>query len=566
MFTVTFYSYKGGVGRTMALANAAYRLRAKGKRVFVLDFDLEAPGVDVFFNCADAGPGLVEYVDNYLEHGTVPDLEGFVHQVPPGHDSTDGAIFYMSAGSFDNDYQRRLARLNWKDFYAQNHGFLFVENLKGAIKENYSPDYVLIDSRTGLTDISGICTLQLPDVVVFLFALNRQNTEGVSKIFQSVVHNQLNRPIDTILVATPVPDVPDFVGLKEHRMAKATECLGREIDLVLPFAPFAALEETVLAPKSGTHLGEAYDKLTDLILALNKSDVVTLLKKVMAIRREGDPDRAETEYLKLIEGFPTSAEVWHSYGTFLRASRKPEEAADAFRRAIELKGSASNYAELAITLRTLGDSRGAEAYFFKFLQRSSQASQIWRYSQFFDSRNDVGPAIAGYKRYLEVCQKEASPGPMVNLGNVYMRIGDYKAAVECFRRARDLAPNLLPVVYNLGYALGLLGEKGESRFHFERAIEIYEHVHKTQLLPADNANRLQAIGQAYLTLGHLEKAESSLLAALDIGRTLTQRVFSSITYASVSPQEFCAQTESLLREVSDRKRIAAEKHTETTRN
>ncbi|MBK7057003.1 MAG: AAA family ATPase [Leptospiraceae bacterium] len=43
MKTVTFYSYKGGVGRTLALANIAMRLSEFGKKVCILDFDLEAP-------------------------------------------------------------------------------------------------------------------------------------------------------------------------------------------------------------------------------------------------------------------------------------------------------------------------------------------------------------------------------------------------------------------------------------------------------------------------------------------------------------------------------------------
>lgn len=40
---VTFYSYKGGTGRTMALANTAWILAANGKRVLAVDWDLEAP-------------------------------------------------------------------------------------------------------------------------------------------------------------------------------------------------------------------------------------------------------------------------------------------------------------------------------------------------------------------------------------------------------------------------------------------------------------------------------------------------------------------------------------------
>src|SRR5262245_4584928 len=46
---VTFYSYKGGVGRTMALVNTAHVLARTGWRVLMVDFDLEAPGMTHFF-------------------------------------------------------------------------------------------------------------------------------------------------------------------------------------------------------------------------------------------------------------------------------------------------------------------------------------------------------------------------------------------------------------------------------------------------------------------------------------------------------------------------------------
>src|SRR5215216_7662167 len=46
---ITFYSYKGGVGRTMALANIAVLLARQGLRVLAVDWDLEAPGLDRYF-------------------------------------------------------------------------------------------------------------------------------------------------------------------------------------------------------------------------------------------------------------------------------------------------------------------------------------------------------------------------------------------------------------------------------------------------------------------------------------------------------------------------------------
>lgn len=47
---ITFYSYKGGTGRTMALANVAWILAANGHRVLAVDWDLEAPGLHRFFH------------------------------------------------------------------------------------------------------------------------------------------------------------------------------------------------------------------------------------------------------------------------------------------------------------------------------------------------------------------------------------------------------------------------------------------------------------------------------------------------------------------------------------
>ena len=43
MYVCTFYSFKGGVGRTLALVNSAIELSTRGKNVLVVDFDLEAP-------------------------------------------------------------------------------------------------------------------------------------------------------------------------------------------------------------------------------------------------------------------------------------------------------------------------------------------------------------------------------------------------------------------------------------------------------------------------------------------------------------------------------------------
>lgn len=96
MKTITFFSYKGGVGRSLLLANIARYLALLNKRVFVIDFDLEAPGLHYKFalsgkgETAEVAPaqarGLLGYIAEFvqgLEKGSPPpSLREIVRQVP----------------------------------------------------------------------------------------------------------------------------------------------------------------------------------------------------------------------------------------------------------------------------------------------------------------------------------------------------------------------------------------------------------------------------------------------------------------------------------------------------
>src|SRR3989442_12771377 len=68
---ITFYSYKGGTGRSMALANVAWILASNGHRVLMVDWDLEAPGLHRYFSnflvdrSLVASKGLMEIVEAY---------------------------------------------------------------------------------------------------------------------------------------------------------------------------------------------------------------------------------------------------------------------------------------------------------------------------------------------------------------------------------------------------------------------------------------------------------------------------------------------------------------------
>src|SRR5205085_339379 len=75
---ITFYSYKGGTGRSMALANVAWILATNGKKVLAIDWDLEAPGLYRYFypflldKDLTFSDGLMNFVENYRNKALTP--------------------------------------------------------------------------------------------------------------------------------------------------------------------------------------------------------------------------------------------------------------------------------------------------------------------------------------------------------------------------------------------------------------------------------------------------------------------------------------------------------------
>src|SRR4051794_6146130 len=68
---ITFYSYKGGTGRSMSLANVAWVLASAGHRVLTIDWDLEAPGLHRYFDpflsdkSLERSTGIIDFVRDF---------------------------------------------------------------------------------------------------------------------------------------------------------------------------------------------------------------------------------------------------------------------------------------------------------------------------------------------------------------------------------------------------------------------------------------------------------------------------------------------------------------------
>jgi cellulose biosynthesis protein BcsQ len=189
---ITFYSYKGGTGRTMALANTGIKLaRERTGRVLMLDWDLEAPGLHSFFpelersgDPVATAPGVLEIFEQVdalvrkspaLSEELMPalvrdlDLDRFI--VTTAEPSLD----LIKAGCIDESYRMRVSDFDWPDLF--DRAPTVFKAFADELASRYS--YVLIDSRTGISDAGDVCTSLLPERLVVVFTPNQQSLTGV---------------------------------------------------------------------------------------------------------------------------------------------------------------------------------------------------------------------------------------------------------------------------------------------------------------------------------------------------------------------------------------------------
>ncbi|KOG34097.1 nSTAND1 domain-containing NTPase [Streptomyces resistomycificus] len=368
---VTFYSYKGGVGRSMALANIADQLARSGMRVLMVDFDLEAPGLEHFFPISHervrGREGLLDLLLAFKYAMSVAsaetsegedafrDLDRYVSTVYPRR-SDGGCLDLLPAGLRLTDeqisrYGAELRRFDWHDFYFVWSGELFFEWFRRTCAERY--DVVLVDSRTGVTELGGVCAYQLADTVVALCAPNLQNIEGTAWMVRHFLSPQVravrrDRPLEVLVVPARVDQHdPDLLAGFADRFRRsfdpftpaALKQAGLPFwDLQVPYAPAYAFDEQVITDPGRAEerrsLANAYASLRGAITLLAPDDnPLASLRPASAPSRPGGgaTEPVETRY------DPTSH--FASADVFLSYRAADMETADQIRELLTGRGN-----------------------------------------------------------------------------------------------------------------------------------------------------------------------------------------------------------------------------------
>lgn len=323
---VTFYSYKGGVGRTMALVNVAHVLARDGWRVLMVDFDLEAPGMTHFFakQVRDRPKSVTHDALDLLLHAKsaigwdpvekkpkpleIPkSLAQYVVNIRLPEEWKDKVIPYRT-GRLDllpatldpvepeeapeaepsRSYLQRMDELDLQGVFDTggprhwfgNHVRQYFVNarfeatgdtlftLRDKVWAAY--DLVLVDSRTGLNEVAGLCIGPLCDALVICCGLNDQSIYGTRYFMKKAGLFDRGKAKRYTLVAGPVP--PWHTREADERIAILRRELRADEVVGIPYHPAAALvEKRFVLDEPKEPITSAYETLAPVVARLAKA-------------------------------------------------------------------------------------------------------------------------------------------------------------------------------------------------------------------------------------------------------------------------------------------------------
>ena len=246
---ISFWSYKGGTGRTIALANVAVELVRRGRNVGMVDLDLDAPGLYLLFGKDREEINKRGHLIDILQSKSIGIISSLIMDItlPGSFQSSKGRLYLLPSINTPT-----LDRLKFDD-----EMFIFMSQVTDEFIKIFRLDYLLIDTRTGFSIFSGLGHF-LSKLIIVTFRPDLQDTEGVKEAIKTFEYHSQNFK----LVCTPVPNLPE----KSERLKKAERLLEKKISVCVDLEPRLLLEEELLIVTNPTSpASESYRKIADHI-------------------------------------------------------------------------------------------------------------------------------------------------------------------------------------------------------------------------------------------------------------------------------------------------------------
>jgi len=231
---VTFYSFKGGVGRSTTLAACALLAAKAGERVVVVDLDLEAPGLGSLFG-VDPRAGVLDVLVDHMATGTfaLPVLP-LTETAATALSLDERALQVVPAGVLGLGYLEKLARLDFTssalDAAATSPVQTALRALLEGIRTTCDAQWIFLDARAGLHDLAGLSLHGLADVDVLFARNNPQGHDGLGVVLEALAQQRNDAvAVRTVLVHAMAPTDADEAESARKKLRKHTYDLFKRL-------------------------------------------------------------------------------------------------------------------------------------------------------------------------------------------------------------------------------------------------------------------------------------------------------------------------------------------------
>jgi MinD-like ATPase involved in chromosome partitioning or flagellar assembly len=195
---ISVHSFRGGTGKSNITANVSTILAQKGKRVGIIDTDIQSPGIHVLFGMSEED---MRYSLNDYLWGKCA-IQDTAHEVALSA-QLDGDLFLVPSSIKPGEIARVLRE--GYDVGLLNDGF-------HDLLEELNLDYLMIDTHPGLNEET-LLSIAISDALAIIMRPDSQDYQGTSVTVE--VARKLDVP-RMVLVVNKTPSVYDPAEIKKR--------------------------------------------------------------------------------------------------------------------------------------------------------------------------------------------------------------------------------------------------------------------------------------------------------------------------------------------------------------